>query len=230
MSPVADDFAALCANEPELAALRAEVRAFLSADRAEFGWQPTVDAWLSSWDEGFSARLGDAGFLGLTIPRDYGGQGRSHLHRYVVTEELLAAGAPVAAHWIADRQVAPGLLAYGSEEQRQRLLPRIAAGRYFSAIGMSEPQAGSDLAASAAKAIKTDGGWLLSGTKVWTSGAHLAHQIVVLARTSPVDPDRRHAGFSQFIVPTDWANSRVAALLPAGGARPDHQPHRDDVR
>ncbi|OYN81132.1 acyl-CoA dehydrogenase family protein [Mycolicibacterium sphagni] len=204
---MSDDFAALCANEPELAELRGAVRAFLSADHDEFGWQPTVDAWLSSWDEGFSARLGDAGFLGMTIPREYGGQGRSHLHRYVVTEELLAAGAPVAAHWIADRQVAPGLLAYGSEEQRQRLLPRIAAGRYFSAIGMSEPQAGSDLAASAAKATKTDGGWLLSGTKVWTSGAHLAHQIVVLARTSPVDPKRRHAGFSQFIVPTALAEA-----------------------
>jgi acyl-CoA dehydrogenase len=214
---MADDFAALCANEPELAALRAEVRAFLSADRAEFGWQPTIDAWLSSWDEGFSARLGDAGFLGLTIPRDYGGQGRSHLHRYVVTEELLAAGAPVAAHWIADRQVAPGLLAYGSEEQRQRLLPRIAAGRYFSAIGMSEPQAGSDLAASAAKATKTDGGWLLSGTKVWTSGAHLAHQIVVLARTSPVDPDRRHAGFSQFIVPRDSAGMTISPIVMMSG-------------
>ncbi len=202
MTTVSDGFAALCANEPELAALRASVREFLQSDRAEFGWAPTVDAWLSSWDEQFSARLGDAGFLGLTIPREYGGHGRSHLHRYVVTEELLAAGAPVAAHWIADRQVAPGLLAYGSEEQRRRLLPGIAAGRYFSAIGMSEPQAGSDLAASTAKAVKTDGGWLLSGTKVWTSGAHLAHQIVVLARTSPVDPDRRHAGFSQFIVPT----------------------------
>ena len=168
---MSDAFAVLCANEPELATLRAEVRGFLSADRDEFGWQPTVDAWLSSWDENFSARLADAGFVGLTIPREYGGQGLSHLHRYVVTEELLAAGAPVAAHWIADRQVAPGLLAYGSEEQRQRLLPRIAAGRYFSSIGMSEPQAGSDLAASAAKATQTDGGWLLSGTKVWTSGA-----------------------------------------------------------
>ncbi len=89
--------------------LARSIRAFLAADRDEFGWQPTVDAWLSSWDEGgFSARLGAAGFLGLTIPREYGGQGLSHLHRYVVTEELLAVGAPVAAHWIADRQVAPG--------------------------------------------------------------------------------------------------------------------------
>lgn len=224
-----DGFAALCANEPELAALRSSVREFLAADRAEFGWEPAVDAWLSSWDDQFSARLADAGFLGLTIPREYGGHGVSHLHRYVVTEELLAAGAPVAAHWIADRQVAPGLLAYGSEEQRQRLLPRIAAGRCFSAIGMSEPQAGSDLAAAAAKATRTEGGWLLSGTKVWTSGAHLAHQIVVLARTSPVDPDRRHAGFSQFIVPTDSAGITISSIVLMSGEHHFNEVAFDEV-
>jgi Acyl-CoA dehydrogenase, N-terminal domain len=115
-------FDALCANEPEFAKLRMSIREFLHADRAEFGWQPTVDSWLGKWDEGFSARLGDAGFLGLTIPESYGGHGLGHLHRYVVVEELLAQGAPVAAHWVADRQVAPGLLAYGSDEQRLRLL------------------------------------------------------------------------------------------------------------
>ncbi|MGI9124761.1 MAG: acyl-CoA dehydrogenase family protein [Mycobacterium sp.] len=210
---MADGFAALCANEPELAELRASLREFLAADRAEFDWRPSVDAWLSKWDEGFSARLGDAGFLGLTIPAEYGGRGLGHLHRYVVTEELLASGAPVAAHWIADRQVGPGLLSYGTEEQRQRILPRIAAGRYFSAIGMSEPQAGSDLAASTARATRTDGGWVLSGTKVWTSGAHLCHQIVVLARTSPMDPDRRHAGFRQFIVPTDSPGLDISPIV-----------------
>jgi acyl-CoA dehydrogenase len=210
---VTEDFAALCANEPELAELRGSLRAFLAADRAEFGWQPSVDTWLSSWDEPFSARLGAAGFLGLTIPTEYGGRGLGHLHRYVVTEELLACGAPVAAHWIADRQVGPGLLSYGTEEQRTRILPRIAAGRYFSAIGMSEPQAGSDLAAAAARATRTDGGWVLSGTKVWTSGAHLSHQIVVLVRTSPLDPERRHAGFSQFIVPTDSPGISISPIV-----------------
>lgn len=208
-----EDFAALCANEPELAELRRSLREFLAADRAEFGWQPSVDAWLSSWDEPFSARLGAAGFLGLTIPTEYGGRGLGHLHRYVVTEELLACGAPVAAHWIADRQVGPGLLSYGTEEQRGRILPRIAAGKYFSAIGMSEPQAGSDLAAAACRATRTDGGWVLSGTKVWTSGAHLSHQIVVLARTSALDPERRHAGFSQFIVPTDCPGISISPIV-----------------
>lgn len=217
MIPLADGappgYADLCANEPELAALRARLREFLDADRAEFGWRPSVDAWLSCWDEQFSARLGDAGFLGLTIPREYGGHGLGHLHRYVVTEELLACGAPVAAHWIADRQVAPALLSYGSAEQRQRILPKIAAGQFFSAIGMSEPQAGSDLAASTAKAVRTTGGWVLSGTKVWTSGAHLAHQVVVLARTSPLDPGRRHDGFSQFLVPTEAAGISITPIV-----------------
>lgn len=211
------EYDALCANEPELSKLRTSIREFLDADRAEFGWKPAVDSWLGKWDEEFSARLGDAGFLGLTIPEQYGGHGLGHLHRYVVTEELLAVGAPVAAHWVADRQVAPGLLAYGTDEQRRRLLPKIAAGRYFSAIGMSEPGAGSDLAAVSTKATRTDGGWALSGRKVWTSGAHHAHQLVVLARTSPLDPERRHAGFSQFIVMLDAPGVRIDPIILMSG-------------
>jgi len=211
-------FDVLCANEPELATLRDSVRDYLRADRDEFGWEPGVDSWLAGWDEGFSARLGAAGFVGLTIPESYGGHGRGHLHRYVVAEELLAAGAPVAAHWTADRQVAPGLLAYGTEEQRSRLLPRIAAGRFYSSIGMSEHGAGSDLAAVQTKAVPAEDGWLLTGTKVWTSGAHKAHQIVVLARTSAPDPQHRHAGFSQFLVPCHADGVRVEPVLLMSGA------------
>ncbi|OBI35182.1 acyl-CoA dehydrogenase [Mycobacterium sp. E1386] len=210
-------FDALRANEAELAELRASVRGFLQADRAEYGWAPDVDSWLGQWDEGFSARLGAAGLVGLIIPEKYGGRGLTHLHRYVVTEELLAAGAPIAAHWVADRQVVPGLLAYGSEEQCERLLPRIAAGTFYSSIGMSEHGAGSDLAAVRTKATRTDGGWLLTGTKVWTSGAHHAHQVVVLARTSPPDPQRRHDGFSQFLVPCDAKGVRIEPILLMNG-------------
>jgi alkylation response protein AidB-like acyl-CoA dehydrogenase len=223
------DFDALCVNEPELAKLRTSIREFLVADRAEFGWQPAVDAWLSCWDEAFSARLGDAGFLGLTIPTEYGGHGLGHLHRYVVTEELLVAGAPVAAHWIADRQVAPGLLSYGNEEQRHRILPRIAAGRFFSAIGMSEPSAGSDLAASSSRATRTDGGWVLNGRKTWTSGAHHAHQIVVLARTSPLDPEERHAGFSQFLVSTESAGVTIDPIVLMDGEHHFNESIFEDV-
>lgn len=201
----------------ELGELRTRVREFLTADRAEFGWQPEVDAWLCGADPAFSARLGAAGFLGLTIPPEYGGHGLGHLHRYVVTEELLLSGAPVAAHWFADRQVAPGLLTYGTEEQRRSILPRIAAGEFYSGIGMSEPQAGSDLAAASTKATRADGGWVLNGRKVWTSSAHLAHQIVVLARTSPADPEHRHAGFSQFLVPTGTDGLTIDPIVTSDG-------------
>ncbi|CAN5425944.1 acyl-CoA dehydrogenase family protein [soil metagenome] len=213
----ATEFDISCGNDGELAALRAAVRRFLRADRDKFGWAPQVDSWLRSWDEAFSARLGDAGFVGLTIPPAYGGHGLSQLHRYVVAEELLAAGAPVAAHWTADRQLAPGLLTYGTEEQRARLLPRIAAGRFYSAIGMSEHGAGSDLAAVRTRADRTDGGWLLTGSKVWTSGAHKAHQVVVLARSSPLDVEHRHAGFSQFLVPSDAGGVRIDPILLMSG-------------
>jgi alkylation response protein AidB-like acyl-CoA dehydrogenase len=142
---------------------------------------------------------------------------------------LLAHGAPVGAHWIADRQVAPALMSYGTEEQRRRLLPRIAAGGLYSAIGMSEHGAGSDLAAVAARATKSDGGWVLNGSKVWTSGAHLAHQLVVLARTSPLDPEHRHAGFSQFIVPTDAAGVTVSPILLMDGEHHFNEVIFDDV-
>ena len=94
---------------------------------------------------------------------------------------------------------------------------------------MSEHAAGSDLAAAQMRATRTDAGWRLSGTKVWTSGAHVAHQIVVLARTSPVDPDRRHAGFSQFIVPTDAPGITVSPIVLMNGEHHFNEVLFDDV-
>jgi acyl-CoA dehydrogenase len=184
-------------------ALRAEVRDFLAEQRASGGYVPRVDSWISGWDQDFSRRLAERGWLGMTIPTEYGGHGRSHLERYVVTEELLAAGAPVAAHWVADRQVGPSLMRYGTEVQRRRYLPGIARGEVFFAIGMSEPEAGSDLAGVRTRAVRVDSGWELTGTKVWTSGAHHARACFALARSAELDPVDRHAGLSQFIVEFD---------------------------
>lgn len=187
----------------ELRALRADVRAFIADEIASGGFVPAVDCWLNSWDEAFSRRLAARGWLGMTIPVEYGGHGRSFRERFVVTEELLAAGAPLAAHWISDRQIGPSLMKFGSEEQRRKLLPGIAKGEVFFAIGMSEPDSGSDLASVRMKAVKVDGGWQLTGSKIWTSGAHRSHWFIVLARSAPLDPEHRHAGLSQFIVALD---------------------------
>jgi alkylation response protein AidB-like acyl-CoA dehydrogenase len=178
---------------PESAeALRGDVRAFL----AEQDFVPGVDTWLSSFDAGFSRRLAERGWLGMTWPARYGGHECSALERFVVIEELLAAGAPVAAHWVADRQSGPSILRFGTEEQRQRLVPPIARGESYFAIGMSEPDSGSDLASVRTKATPDGDGWRLDGAKVWTSGAHHCHYMITLCRTGP----DRHAGLSQFIV------------------------------
>ncbi|WP_435219064.1 acyl-CoA dehydrogenase family protein [Streptomyces sp. bgisy034] len=182
------------------AELRRKVREFVTSELAARTFEPRCDSWLSGWDEDFSRRLGARGWLGMTIPQEYGGHGRTALERYVVTEELLAAGAPVAAHWVADRQTAPALLRYGTLELCERYLPGIARGECYFAIGLSEPDAGSDLAAVRTRAEPVDGGWKITGTKVWTSGAHHAHAFFVLARSSPPEGRNRHAGLSQFVV------------------------------
>jgi alkylation response protein AidB-like acyl-CoA dehydrogenase len=199
-------------------ALRREVRQFLAEQLAAGAFTPAVDAWLCGWDEAFSATLAARGWLGMTVPVAYGGHGRSFLERFVVAEELLAAGAPVAAHWIADRQIVPSLLKYGTEFQRSEFLPKIVEGKCFFAIGMSEPDSGSDLASVRTRAERVSGGWELTGTKVWTSGAHLAHAFIALARTEPVDSTQRHSGLSQFIVDLRGPGVEVRPIVSMNGA------------
>lgn len=198
--------------------LRVQVREFLADQLAAGAFTPSVDAWLTGWDEDFTAALAARGWLGMTVPAEYGGHGRSFLERFVVTEELLAAGAPVAAHWIADRQIVPSLLKYGTELQKSEFLPKITRGQCFFGIGMSEPDSGSDLASVRTKATRVDGGWSLAGTKVWTSGAHRAHAFIALARTAPVDPENRHAGLSQFIVDLRGPDVQIRPIVSMNGA------------
>jgi alkylation response protein AidB-like acyl-CoA dehydrogenase len=182
----------------ELSQLRYEVRQFLDDEVTEGNFTPEADAWLSGIDPTFSRRLAGRGWVGMTIPTKYGGPGRSELERFVVSEELLAAGAPVAAHWIADRQMAPSILRNGTEAQRLRYLPGIASAELLFGIGMSEPDSGSDLASVRTRAVETEAGWRISGTKLWTSGAHVATTLIVLARTD--DGADHHSGLSQFLV------------------------------
>jgi alkylation response protein AidB-like acyl-CoA dehydrogenase len=138
----------------------------------------------------------------MTWPKRYGGRERSYLERFVMTEEMLAAAAPCAAHWFGDRQTGPSLLKYGSEAQKLRFLPAIARGECYFALGMSEPGSGSDLASVRTRAERVPGGWRVTGQKVWTSWAHKAHAFFVLCRTSP-DSGNRHEGLSQLIVELD---------------------------
>ena len=183
--------------------VRAEVREFLADELAAGTFSTHVDTWLGGVDPAFSKKLGDRGWLGMTWPKQYGGHERSAMERYAVTEELLAAGAPVAAHWIADRQSGNNILRYGTEKQRAEILPRIAAGECFFVIGMSEPDSGSDLASIRTRAVQnSDGDWVANGAKIWTSNAHHSHYGIVLMRTSPPGegPRGKHQGLTQFLV------------------------------
>ncbi|MER6830740.1 acyl-CoA dehydrogenase family protein [Streptosporangium sp. NPDC000563] len=212
-----------------MTALRLEVRSFLREIAQKGVFTPGVDTWLTGWDEDFSRTLAAHGWIGMTIPTEYGGRGRTHLERFVVTEELLAAGAPVAAHWIADRQIAPSLLAFGTEEQKQRYLPKIAAGEAYFGIGMSEPDSGSDLASVRTRAVRVDGGWQITGNKVWTSNAHRSHAFFVLARSAPQDPKNRHQGLSQFIVDLRSPGVDIRPIVSMGGSHHFNEVFLQDV-
>ena len=203
------------APPPGADGLRAEVRAFLAQSQASLGWRPNSD-FGAGWSPEFSRALGARGWVGMTWPAQYGGGARSALERYVVIEELLAAGAPVFAHWIADRQSGPLLLRFGSAEQCAAILPRIAAGECYFAIGMSEPDSGSDLASVRMRAERCRGGWRLDGTKVWTSNAHRCHFMIVLCRTVPRGEDR-HAGLSQFLIDLEADGVRLAPIVNMAG-------------
>ncbi len=197
---------------PECAELRQQVRAFLRAELEAGRFEPKIDSWLRGFDREFSRRLGDRGWVGMTLPEKYGGHGRSQLERFVVVEELLAAGAPVASHWVADRQIAHSILNFGTEKLKQKYLPAIASGGYVVGAGYSEPDVGSDLASVRTRAERIDGGWRISGTKVWTSHGHHADFFVILCRTSPLGSER-HAGLSVMLVDSPNAKLQVRPIL-----------------
>jgi len=198
----------------DLDALRAEVRDFLAVELADRRPRDRARTW-TGFDAEFSRKMGARGWIGMTWPREYGGQDRSALERYVVLEEMLAAGAPVAAHWIADRQSGPLLLKVGTEEQRRTLLPRIAAGECYFCIGMSEPDSGSDLAAVRTRAEPVPGGFRVNGTKLWTTYAHKSHYMLLFCRTG--GGDDRHGGTSQLLVDLDTSGITIRPIADLAG-------------
>ena len=200
-------------------ALRGEVRRFLAAMPGRTPLQRAA-SWSGS-DPAFSRKMGEQGWIGMTWPKRYGGHERSALDRYVVLEEMLAAGAPVGHHWIADRQSGPSILRHGTEAQRRHILPRIAAGACSFCIGMSEPDSGSDLAAARTRAQRVQGGWLVNGTKVWTSGAHGADYMILFCRTGAKEDDR-HGGASQFVVDLEQARGNGLTVRPILDMRGAH--------
>lgn len=185
---------------PETEELRAQVRDFLAEEMTAGTFSPFGGAGGDGFNAEFSRRVGKKGWIGLTWPKKYGGQERSFLERYVVTEEFRIANAPTRAHFVADRQSGPVLMKYAGEEICMHVLPRICRGECCFCIGMSEPGSGSDLFAAKTKAEKSSDGWRVNGAKIWTSAAQHADYMIGLFRTSsPTKENRRH-GLTQFLV------------------------------
>jgi alkylation response protein AidB-like acyl-CoA dehydrogenase len=178
-------------------ALQADVRTFLAAELPRGSFAPGLGM-SAGRDPAFSRKLAERGWVGMALPRRYGGHDRTAVERFVVVEELLRWGAPVGHHWVADRQTGPVINRFGTEAQKQRFLPPICRGELSFSIGMSEPDSGSDLASVKTRARRVEGGWLIDGTKVWTSGAHVNDWFIVLCRTS--EETDRHEGLSQVLV------------------------------
>jgi alkylation response protein AidB-like acyl-CoA dehydrogenase len=208
-------------------ALRTEVRSFLADVLHARTPELRAHSWMG-FDPEFSRKLGQRGWIGMAVPRQYGGSAAGPFARYVVVEELLAAGAPVSAHWIADRQSAMQLLNYGTEAQKQRHLPAICRGESYFCIGMSEPGSGSDLASIRTRARKDGDKWILNGQKLWTTNAQHSHYMIALVRTSDAG-SARHEGMSQFIVDLRLPGITIRPIRDLVGSEHFNEVFFDDV-
>lgn len=213
-------------NGEAMRSLRSELRSFLNTVLADYPAVKRAKSWMAV-DPDFSREMGRRGWIGMTWPKRYGGHERRSMERYTVLEEMLAAGAPVGAHWTADRQSGPLLLRFGTEEQRQRFLPEMARGELYFCIGMSEPQAGSDLAAVKTRAIRDGAGWRVTGSKLWTTNANLAHMMITLVRTG--EGSQRHEGLSQVIVDLSAPGVTVEPITDLAGDSHFNEVFLDDV-
>jgi acyl-CoA dehydrogenase len=210
-----------------VAELRSSVRELTTQWAADGAYTPRSDSWVRSYDVAFSKALAEQGLIGMTWPRRVGGGEYSNCDRLAVTEELLRAGAPVAAHWIADRQIGPAILRHGSAELQEEILPAIVSADALFCLGMSEHEAGSDLAAVRTVAKPVQGGWILRGRKIWTTGAHFASHVYVLARTWRAQ--RKHDGLSEFVVDMDAAGVTVSPITDMAGQHHFNEVLLDDV-
>jgi len=214
---------------PETARLRDEVRGFLAEEAARGTFGPGLGLRNPSYDREFSRRVGARGWIGMTWPRQYGGQERSYLDRYVVTEEMRAASAPTWSHFVADRQSGPVILKYGTEALKAEILPKICSGDLCFAIGMSEPNSGSDLFAASTKAEREGDFYRVNGTKIWTSNAHRAEYMIALFRTSPPTKENRRHGLTQFLVDVSLPGITVRPIGQMPGSTDFNEVHFADV-
>ncbi len=206
---------------------RQEVRNFLEDELKQGTFVPKCDVWMSGHSPDFTKKVAAKGWIGLTFPKEYGGQGRSWIDRLILTEEMLRYGAPTALHWFADRQVGRCILNYGTEEQKKEMLPKIIRGEAYFALGLSEPEAGSDLASLKTRAIEEVDHFRVDGQKVWTTGKD-RNYIYLLARTDP--NAAKHRGLSEFVFEANLPGITWRPLVTIAGEEEFNEVFFDNVK
>jgi len=198
------------ADSPAEAEFRTRLRAWLAEALPTLPWPEPVELAekLPFWRR-WQRLLFDAGYAGLSWPTEYGGQGVDARIRAVFTEEVDRAGAPERLNTVGEDFAGPTIVAFGTDEQKRRFLRPILTGEELWCQLFSEPESGSDLASLRTRATKVDGGWRISGQKIWTSRAHLATNAILLARTGG---GPRHKGISYFLLPMHSAGVTVRPL------------------
>ena len=186
------------------------MRAREVADEAVATYGRSNDSWINGFSKEFATRLAALGWIGMTWPTEFGGGGRPPIDRLIVGEELIAAGAPIAAMWFADRQMGPTLINFGTPDQQAEFLPGILSGEATWCIGMSEPDAGSDLASLATTADRDGDDFVVNGQKIWTSFGASADYCYLICRTDSSGPP--HRGISEVIVPMDTPGIEVRPI------------------
>ena len=164
----------------------------------------------------FMKKLSERGWMGMTWPKEYGGQEKEGVYEYLLNESLARRGAPQIGKGVGI--VGKTLIRHGSEKLKKEFLPKIINAEIEFAVGYSEPQAGSDAANMQLKAEKVEGGWKLNGQKTWTTSAHFADWYWVGARSNP-DASRKHDGISLFLIPMDHPGLEVRATWTIGDER-----------
>lgn len=193
---------------PELEELRERARKVAAEGVAEFGRHN--DSWINGFSKGFAQVMAREGWIGMGWPVEHGGHDRPPIERVIVAEEMIGAGAPLAAMWFADRQMGPTLIAYGTADQQAEYLPRMLSGDTTWCIGMSEPDSGSDLASLKTAAVRDGDHFVVNGQKIWTSFGDVADYCYLICRTSTEGPP--HRGISEIIVPMDLPGIEVRPI------------------
>jgi alkylation response protein AidB-like acyl-CoA dehydrogenase len=176
----------------------------------------------------FSKKMAARNWIGIAWPKEFGGQGLGSVEQMIYTEEMILNNAPRGYHFTAERQVGPSLVLHGTEEQKREWLPRIMNADVSFALGLSEPGAGSDLAAVQTSAVRDGDEYIVNGQKIWTSNAHQSDAVWLVVRTDPEAP--KHRGISCLMVDLDSPGIDIRPLVDMTGEHHFNEVYFEDVR